>query len=323
MMALIVAIAMVGCAEDQGPIFPSNPNPPAPTPKPEPSEFPLISTDPAFVTEAMTEDITVILNTAGTAADGFTGELYAHTGVLTTASTTTGDWKYVLSEWGQNIPECKLQSQGDNIWHYTIKGGVHAWYGVPDTETVTHIAFVFRSADSSIEVKDNGADIFVELATEGLSVKFISPAHGAILQVGQEYTVQVQQQAATNVKLYKNDTAVAETGGATLTYTYTPTVAEDVVFKAVATDGTNTVEESISVAVLGETENAARPANVKNGVNVNGNEATFVLFAPGKKSVVLLADFNQYAPSNEYMMKKDGDYFWTTVSGLEVGVYRC
>ena len=160
----------------------------------------------------------------------------------------------------------------------------------------------------------------MELATEGLSVKFISPAHGAILQVGQEYTVQVQQQAATNVKLYKNDTAVAETGGATLTYTYAPTVAEDVVFKAVATDGTNTVEESISVAVLGETENAARPANVKNGVNVNGNEATFVLFAPGKKSVVLLADFNQYAPSNEYMMKKDGDYFWTTVSGLEEGV---
>lgn len=321
LMAIFAVITMIGCGEEPGFILPPNNTPVNPNPPtPGPTEFPLISTDPAFVTEAMTEDITVILNTAGTAADGFKGELYAHTGVLTDKSTTTGDWKYVLSDWGQNIPECKLESQGDNIWHYTIKGGVHAWYGVPDTETVTHIAFVFRSADSSIEVKDNGADIFVELATEGLSVKFISPAHGAILQVGQEYTVQVQQQAATNVKLYKNDTAVAETGGATLTYTYAPTVAEDVVFKAVATDGTNTVEESISVAVLGETENAARPANVKNGVNVNGNEATFVLFAPGKKSVVLLADFNQYAPSNEYMMKKDGDYFWTTVSGLEEGV---
>ena len=321
LMAIFVVITMVGCGEDPGMILPPNNNPVNPNPPtPGPTEYPLISTDPAFVTEAMTEDITVILNTAGTAADGFKGELYAHTGVLTDKSTTTGDWKYVLSDWGQNIPECKLESKGDNIWHYTIKGGVHAWYGVPDTETVTHIAFVFRSADSSIEVKDNGADIFVELATEGLSVKFISPAHGAILQVGEEYTVQVQQQAATNVKLYKNDTAVAETGGATLTYTYAPTVAEDVVFKAVATDGTNTVEESISVAVLGETESAARPASVKNGVNVNGNEATFVLFAPGKKSVVLLADFNQYAPSNEYMMKKDGDYFWTTVSGLEEGV---
>ena len=323
MMALFAVIAMVGCAGNDDPIFfPPNPNPvnPNPNPTPEPGDLPLISTDPAFVTEAMTEDITVILNVAGTAADGFKGELYAHTGVLTDKSTTTGDWKYVLSDWGQNIPECKLESKGDNIWHYTIKGGVHAWYGVPENEKVTHIAFVFRSADSSIEVKDNGADIFVELATEGLSVKIISPAHGSILQVGNEYTVQVQQQAATNVKLYKNDTAVAETGGATLSYTYAPTEPEDVVFKAVATDGTNTVEESISVAVLGETENAARPANVKNGVNVNGNEATFVLFAPGKKSVVLLADFNQYAPSNEYMMKKDGDYFWTTVSGLEEGV---
>ena len=320
-MALVAVVARVGCGKEEGMVLPPNPNPVNPNPPaPEPSEFPLVSTDPAFVTEAMTEDITVILNTKGTAADGFKGELYAHTGVLTEASTTTGDWKYVLAEWGNNIPECKLESKGDNIWHYTIKGGVHAWYGVPADETVTHIAFVFRSADSKIEVKDNGADIFVELATEGLSVKIISPAHGSILQVGEEYTVQIQQQAATNVKLLKNDVAVAETGSATLSYTYAPTEPEDVVFKAVATDGVNTVEESISVAVLGETESAARPADAYNGVNINGNEATFVLFAPGKKSVVLLGDFNEYAPSNEYMMKRDGDYFWTTVSGLEEGV---
>lgn len=319
MMSLLAAIVMVGCTPDSGPIFPDNPNPPAPVP-PGPSEYPLISTDPAFVTEAMTEDVTVILNTAGTAADGFTGELYAHTGVLTTDSATTGDWKHVLAEWGTNIPECKLERVDDNLWHYVIKGGPRAWYGVEEGETITHIAFVFRSADSKIEVKDNGSDIFVELAAEGMSVKIISPAHGSILTVGEEYTVQVQQKAATNVKLFKNDTPVAETGSATLTYTYAPTEPEDVVFKAVATDGTNTLEDSVSVAVLGETETAARPADVENGVNINGNEATFVLFAPGKESVVLLGDFNEYAPSNKYMMKKDGNYFWTTVSGLEEGV---
>ena len=320
MMALL-SIVMLSCAgKDNNFILPDNPNPPAPTPTPEPSEYPLISTDPAFVTEAMTEDITIILNTAGTAADGFSGELYAHTGVLTTESSSTGDWKHVLSEWGTNIPECKLEKKEGNLWHYVIKGGVHAWYNVPDTETVTHIAFVFRSADSKIEVKDNGADIFVELAKEGMSVKFLTPKHGDIYQVGDEITVQTQQQAATNVKLYKNDTAVAETGGATLTYTYTPTEAEDIVFKVVATDGKDTIEESVAVAVLGETENATRPAGVENGVTVNGNEATFVLFAPNKKSVVLLGDFNDYAPSNEYMMKKDGNYFWTTVTGLEEGV---
>ena len=320
MMALL-SIAMLSCAgKDDGFILPPNPNPPSPTPTPGPSEFPLISTDPAFVTEAMTDDITVILNTEGTAAEGFTGELYAHTGVLTTDSSSTGDWKHVLAEWGTNIPECKLVKKDTNIWHYVIKGGVHAWYNVPETETVTHICFVFRSADSSLEVKDNGADIFVELAKEGMSVKFLTPKHGDIYQVGDEITVQTQQQAATNVKLYVNDTAVAETGGATLTYTYKTTEAEDIIFKVVATDGTATIEESVAVAVLGETETATRPAGAENGVTVNGNEATFVLFAPNKKSVVLLGDFNNYAPSNNYMMKKDGDYFWTTVSGLEEGV---
>ena len=75
MMALL-SIVMLSCAgKDNNFILPDNPNPPAPTPTPEPSEYPLISTDPAFVTEAMTEDITIILNTAGTAAEGFTGEL--------------------------------------------------------------------------------------------------------------------------------------------------------------------------------------------------------------------------------------------------------
>ena len=118
LMMLFVAIVMVGCGGDNGGlVLPDNPNPVNPNPTPDnPSEFPLISTDPAFVTEAMTEDVTVILNTASTAADGFTGELYAHTGVLTTDSATTGDWKHVLAEWGTNIPECKLQRVDDNLW---------------------------------------------------------------------------------------------------------------------------------------------------------------------------------------------------------------
>ena len=322
LMVLFAALAVVGCGNpDDGFHLPDNPNPVNPNPTPDnPSDLPLISTDPAFVTEAMTEDVTVILNTAGTAAEDFTGELYAHTGVLTSESTSTGDWKYVLADWGNNIPECKLERVDDNIWHYVIKGGPRAWYGVEEGETITHLAFVFRSADSKIEVKDNGADIFIELATEGMSVRILTPSHGDILKVGEEYTVQVQQQAATNVKLLKNETPVAETGSATLTYTYAPTEPEDVIFKAVATDGTNSVETSIAVAVLGDTETAARPADADNGVNINGSEATFVLFAPGKESVVLLGDFNDYAPSNKYMMKRDGNYFWTTVEGLEEGV---
>ena len=319
MLAIFMAVVVAGCGKsDDGFVLPDNPNPPAPTP-PAQVEYPLISTDPAFVTEGMTEDVIVILNTEGTAADGFKGELYAHTGVLTNKSTNTGDWKYVKSDWGDNIPECKLESQGDNIWHYTIKGGPRAFYGVAEDETITHLAFVFRSADSSLEVKDNGADIFVEIAKEGISVRFLTPAHGAIYQVGDECKVQIQQQAATKVELFQNDVKVAEDTAETLNYTYTTTQAEDIVFRAVATDGTTTVEDEVHIAVLGSTETAARPADLKNGVNVDGNNVTFLLFAPGKKSVVLLGDFNDYAPSNDYLMKRDGNYFWITVDGFEMG----
>ena len=85
LLMAFVAILALSCGDDGGLVLPPN-TPPAVVPG-GPSEFPLISTDPAFVTESMTEDVTVILNTAGTAAEDFTGELYAHTGVLTAEST--------------------------------------------------------------------------------------------------------------------------------------------------------------------------------------------------------------------------------------------
>ena len=64
LMALFAVIAMVGCVNTPDFVLPDTPPTPVP-PTPTPGELPLISTDPAFVTEAMTEDITIILNTAG------------------------------------------------------------------------------------------------------------------------------------------------------------------------------------------------------------------------------------------------------------------
>ena len=45
-----------------------------------------------------------------------------------------------------------------------------------------------------------------------MSVKFLTPKNGEILTVGQECSVQVQQQEATTVTLYMNDKVVAESG---------------------------------------------------------------------------------------------------------------
>ena len=317
MLALVATLFVVSCGKD-------------PVEKPtvddfeinieEGKNYPLVSSIPEIISPNTTETIAIILNGKGTVIENFAGEMYAHTGVLTDKSNSTSAWRYTKTNWGQNTPETKLENLGNNLWALVIKGGPRAYYGVPAEEKIKALAFVFRSADSKKEVKDNGQDIFVETVEEGLYVKITSPKNGSILTVGKEVCVTVQSQAATTLSLYRNDSEVIVGEDSAIEYKFAPAKAEDIIFKAVASDGVETIEDSITVSVLGATVDEPRPAGVKNGVNVNGDEATFVLYAPGKESVILLGDFNNYAPSNEYMMKRDGDYFWTTVSGLEEGV---
>ena len=332
-MVLLVALVAVGCDEFE--YRPTPPNNGQEEPKPDDgkdpadeevpefdvnADYPLISTIPAFVTEDMTENVLVIVNGKGTTIDGFSGDLYAHTGVITDKSTNSSDWKHTKADWKENKPECKLTKHANELWTLTIKGGPRAYYGVPEDETIESLAFVFRSADGSKELKNNNNDIFIDLATDGLSVMFVTPLNGTLYNVGDSCNVQVKAKGATSLTLYKNDEQVATSDTSVIEYTYTPTAAEDIIFRAEATDGTSTVEESVTVAVLGQIENAPRPANAKGGVTIDGTSATFTLYAPGKQSVILLGDFNNYAPTNKHMMKRDGDYFWVTVDGLQSGI---
>ncbi|MBQ6583993.1 MAG: hypothetical protein IIX42_02435, partial [Alistipes sp.] len=194
--------------EPENPDNTDDPNDPGETP-PADEVFPFISSDPKFITADMTTDVIVYLNTEGTTMDNFKGDIYAHTGVLTSASTSTGDWKYVKTDWGVNDNSCKLSKVKTNIYKLIIKGGPRAFYGVPASEKITHLAFVFRSADSTTELKDNGNDIFIELSEAGLGVKILAPADRAILDLNVDYTVSVTAQAATSVTIYKNSQVVA------------------------------------------------------------------------------------------------------------------
>ena len=318
MLALMVAMSITACHNDEpidGPGASGND-----FVLDETKSYPLVSSNPEVVIAETTETVTIILNGKGTSIENFNGDVYAHTGVLTDKSASSSNWKYTKAGWTENKPECKLQKHGNNLWTLTIKGGPRAYYKVPASEKIKAMAFVFRSADGSKEVKDNGSDIFIETVEEGLGVYITSPKDGTFLTVGTKCLVTVKSQKATEVSLLRDGKEVVVSNESAIEYEFVPTKAEDITFTAVATDGVNSVEDTIAVSILGTTVDEPRPAGVKNGVNINGNEVTFVLYAPGKESVILLGDFNNYAASNEYMMKRDGSYFWTTVSGLEEGV---
>ena len=110
----------------------------------ETKSYPLVSSNPDIILAETTETVTIILNGKGTAIENFSGDMYAHTGVLTDKSTSSSNWKYTKAGWTENKPECKLKKHSNNLWTLTIKGGPRAYYKVPATEKIKALAFVFR-----------------------------------------------------------------------------------------------------------------------------------------------------------------------------------
>ena len=118
------------------------------------------STSPAFITEAYTGDVEIIFDaTQGNAGlKDFTGDVYAHVGVITDKSTSGSDWKYVVTPWPDtktnnlalaNTTKNKLTALSNNKHKLIITGGVRAFFGVPTGEKVQKIALVFRNTDGS------------------------------------------------------------------------------------------------------------------------------------------------------------------------------
>ena len=281
------------------------------------SDVELITVEPSVIFNHTAEDVVVTLNTKGTAMDGFAGPIYAHTGVITSSSSNKSDWRYVKADWDENTDACKLSKVGTNLWQLTIKGGPRSFYGVPSKEDITEMAFVFRSSDGKKEVKDGSNDIFVKVFSGSLDVAITSPEDGSVYKIGDRVAVEVVQNSASSVTLYKNGAPVYTFTDSIYRYEFTATEGGSVELIAEATNGSTTKKSSVNISVIGEAEEASRPSWAKDGVTVDGTSATFVLYAPGKESVFVLGDWNNYSMSFEGQMKRDGDYFWVTIDGLD------
>lgn len=63
---------------------------------------------------------------------------------------------------------------------------------------------------------------------------------------------------------------------------------------------------------------APLPNGLKDGITVISDDSlAFVLFAPGKKTVHLIGDFNDWQESDQYQMYKDGERFWIKIGNLQ------
>lgn len=256
----------------------------------------------------------------------YTGDVYAHTGVITNLSTKSSDWKYVLTTWGVNTPATKLDRMGPNLYRYKIFPSVRSFYGVPSTEQILQVAFVFRSAlptsgtTYSQGKTADGGDIFLPLFGSGLNVAIVAPSQFPYFaNVGDSIKVTAVSSHSTSLKLFVADSLVATTSDSTLQYNFLVTSAGKKWVTAVATGQSGTAADSFYYVVNTNVPVQPVPVGIVDGINYTSpTSVTFSLYAPGKKNVYVLGDFNNWQVDPAYNMNvtSDSTRWWLQVNNL-------
>ncbi len=274
-----------------------------------------VTTSPTLPTAS--DEVVITFNASSSDLAGYTGDVYAHTGVRIEGSTT---WRYVIGSWGNNTTQPKLTRVAANTYTLLIEESVRKFYNVPDNESITQMCFVFRTSDASKQTED----IFVDVVKEGLSVRIKSPdKEKPFYAFGSNVTVDVQANSSTSISLFIDGDEVTTSSTNQIEYTHTISNYGLQWVKAVATDGTEEVADSSYFYVRGgDAPVASLPEGAIPGINVTGtDEVTLVLHDPPAKKefVFAIGDFSDWLLDEAYLMNRtpDGKHHWLTITGLE------
>lgn len=279
----------------------------------------VISAEPEFPTRDQGLTITFYAKNGNGALEGYTDDIYAHTGVLTSLSTSPTDWRYVKAGWEENIEATKLTRIAEDTLQLEITPAIDDFYGVPEGEVIEKLAFVFRNADGSIVGRAaDGGDIFYDVFQEGLQVKITNPTHDAIFDLSLAIPVTGIANEADSLVLFANEKRLIKQEGAN--FNAEVILSEpgyDTLFLRGYSQG-ETAYDSVRIYAKSPTLEATLPTGWHKGVNyLSADSVGIVLYAPYKEYVYLIGDFNQWELSEAFQMRKDGDYFWIPVGNLD------
>ena len=255
----------------------------------------------------------------------YSGDVYAHTGVITTESQSGSDWKYVKTAWGQNTPDTKLIRTGQNKYQLEIGPDIQTYYGVPNGEEILQMAFVFRSGETVnggyLEGKtENFGDIFIDVSDSGggLQVNFQSPGRpNQVLELNDLLIIELFTSIPTDIELFEDDVKIGEGLQATaFQYQHLVQDTNDRVFTVRIDDGSTAIEEQFSYVVNRAPQVASVPFGTKLGWSqLDANQARLLLEAPGKSSVLAVGDFSDWLYTDEFFFQRSPDqrYFWKDI----------
>lgn len=283
----------------------------------------LIVTDPALPVENLPVTVFFDATQGNKGLMNYSGDdVYAHTGVITDKSSSPSDWKYVKAAWNVNLPECRLTKSDANKYSISFSPSIRDFYGVPAEEKILKMCFVFRNSNGSVTGRDiGGADIFVPVYESGLAVSFLKPEKiFTILGLNETLLVEVSFKDADSAVLFLDGIRKKVSVSSPLNWSVNATGFERHLLVATAWKGQESVSDTAWCLVRGNTVLQPVPLGKDDGINYDDPQTvTFVLYAPFKNHVYLLGDFNDWMPDNSYLLKKDSDRFWYTLTGLTPG----
>lgn len=263
----------------------------------------------------------------------YPGDIYIHTGVITTESVNSTDWKYVKTDWGENTTETLMDSIDDNLYQLQISS-IEDYFGVPDGEEVLQVAMVFRSdepyeGDNYYEGKNaDGSDIFVDVYDLELNVKILSPSRrDNLAPANQVIPVCVEAMENESISLSLNGLEIYSEAGSSITFPLIPTELTPGLnwIKTTAINALgDKVYDSVSIYMRGDIVEQELPAGMKPGVNyIDENTVTLVLYEPAaqKQFAFAIGEYSNWLPNDNNYMKRtpDGQYYWVTIDNLTPG----
>lgn len=276
--------------------------------------FGQITTAPSLVIANQSAVIT--FNKTGTPLAAYTGTIYAYVGV-----TVNGvQWQNIKGSatWGNNAQPTMTQVGISSNYTLSISADLFNYFGVSNTNSITQICIIFRSADATLQTSDAfipvGAFQYTLTAPALNSYNFLASGSSLVVTAN-------NSNGNATYNLYANGTIINTQTTANYSYTHTSITANQV-YSLQITQGITTFTAKFNVIITPTTVTQAVPSGMVDGVNYNSTDptkATLVLNAPFKDFVYLAGSFNNYQPSAAYAMKKSGTKFWLELTGLTPG----
>jgi hypothetical protein len=127
-----------------------------------------VTTSPNPIPVGYTGEVIITFDPAG-GNGGMVGatKCYAHTGLITSASSSDSDWKNVVGSGWRKADSPQLTATDDGKWQLTMTS-IYDFYGVSESTQIKKLAFVFHDGPGgSKEGKTSaGGDILIELGKE-------------------------------------------------------------------------------------------------------------------------------------------------------------